>query len=129
MPRVHTDLSESEIEFLTERHLGTLTTLREDGTPHVVAIAFGYDHAEGRVLIISSDGTQKVRNVERNGRAVVCQVDGRRWLALEGNAGVEKSAAGVAEAVEAFEARYRPARENPNRVAIEIKVDRVLGRA
>lgn len=129
MPRIHTDLTETELDFLTERHLGTLTTLREDGTPHVVAIAFGYDHAGGRVLIISSNGTQKVRNVERSGRAVVAQVDGRRWLALEGEARVDKSPEGVAEAVGAFEARYRPARENPNRVGIEIQVDRVLGRA
>lgn len=129
MPRAHTDLTESEIEFLTERHLGTLTTLREDGTPHVVAIAFGYDHDRGRVLIISSDGTQKVRNIERNGRAAVAQVDGRRWLALEGDARVDKTTDGVAKAVEAFEARYRPASDNPNRVGIEIQVDRVLGRA
>lgn len=129
MPRSHIDLTESEIEFLTERHLGTLTTLRDDGTPHVVAIAFGYDHNRGRVLIISSDGTQKIRNIEGNGRAVVAQVDGRRWLALEGDARVDKSPERVAEAVEAFEARYRPARENPNRVGIEIQVDRVLGRA
>lgn len=129
MSRIHTDLTETELEFLTERHLGTLTTLREDGTPHVVAIAFGYEHPRGRVLIISSDRTQKVRNVERNGRAVVCQVDGRRWLALEGDAKVDTSPDGVAEAVDAFEARYRPARENPNRVAIEIDVDRILGSA
>jgi PPOX class probable F420-dependent enzyme len=129
MPRIHRDLTETELEFLAERHLGTLTTIREDGTPHVVAIAFGYEHARGRVLIISSDGTQKIRNIERNGRAAVAQVEGRRWLALEGDARVDKSPDGVAEAVGAFEARYRPARENPNRVAIEIKVDRILGRA
>ncbi len=129
MARSHTDLTESELDFLTERHLGTLTTLRADGSPHVVAIAFTYDHADGRVSIISSDGTQKVRNVERSGRAVVCQVDGRRWLALEGDAIVDKSPDGVAGAVEAFEVRYRPARENPERVAIELRVDRVLGRA
>lgn len=129
MARTHTDLTESEIEFLTERRLGTLTTIREDGTPHVVAIAFGYDHGQGRVRIISSDGTQKVRNIERNGRAAVAQVDGRRWLALEGDARVDKTPGGVAEAVEAFEARYRPASENPNRVGIEIQVDRILGRA
>lgn len=129
MARTHKDLTESELDFLTERHLGTLTTVRTDGTPHVVAIAFAYDHPQGRVQIISSDATQKVRNIETNGRAVVCQVDGRRWLALEGDASVDKSPDGVAGAVEAFEARYRPARENPTRVAIEIRVDRVLGKA
>jgi PPOX class probable F420-dependent enzyme len=129
MSRKIIDLSPDQVEFLTERHVGTLTTLRPDGTPHVVAIAFAYDRETGWVRIISSDGTQKVRNVERKGRAVVCQVDGPRWIALEGVARVNRESDGVATAVAAFETRYRPARENPNRVAIEIEVDRVLGRA
>lgn len=129
MPRTHLDLTEDELGFLAERHLGTLTTLRGDGSPHVVAIAFTYDEGAGLVRIISSDGTQKVRNVDRSKRAVVCQVDGPRWLSIEGKAMVNREPDGVQTAVEAFEARYRPARENPKRVAIEIQVNRVLGRA
>ena len=31
------------LDFLTERHLATLTTLRPDGTPHVVPVGFTYD--------------------------------------------------------------------------------------
>lgn len=103
--------------------------MRVDGTPHVVAIAFGYDQRSGVVRIITSDRTQKVRNVESNGMAVVCQVDGRRWLSMEGRARVRREPEVVDDAVSAFEARYRPARENPHRVAIEIVVDRVLGGA
>lgn len=129
MPRTLADLTESERAFLTERHLGTLTTLRADGSPHVVAIAFTYDHEFGLVRIISSEGTQKVRNVDRIQRAAVCQVDGPRWLSMEGAARVNREPDGVRIAVEAFESRYRPARENPRRVAIEMEVDRVLGRA
>ncbi len=129
MPRTHLDLTESELDFLTQRHLGTLTTLRSDGTPHVVAIAFTYEHATGMVRIITSDDTQKVRNIDLDRRAVVCQVDGRRWLTLEGKARVNREPEHVGEAVRAFETRYRPARENPNRVAIAIQVERVLGRA
>jgi hypothetical protein len=34
----------------------------------------------------------------------------------------------VQAAVQGFERRYRPAGENPRRVAIEITVERVLGR-
>lgn len=129
MSRDHSELTEAEIDFLTERHLGTLTTLRSDGSPHVVAIAFTYERDTGSVSIISSDRTQKVKNVEGAGRAVVCQVDGRRWLALEGSALVDRTPEGVGAAVAAFEGRYRPARENPSRVAIEINVDRILGSA
>ena len=129
MPRTVADLTEPELEFLTERHLASLTTLRADGSPHVVAIAFSYDRASGLVRIISSDDTQKVRNVERDPRAVVSQVDGPRWLTLEGSARVLRDEEGVRIAVTAFEARYRPVRENPQRVAIEIRVERVVGRA
>lgn len=119
----------AELAFLVERHIATLTTLRRNGHPHVVAIAFEFDPADGVVRIICNDGGQKVLNVERVGRAVVSQVDGPRWLTLEGAAIVTRDPDKVAVAVTAFERRYRPAAENPNRVAIEITVDRVLGRA
>ena len=59
----------------------------------------------------------------------VCQVDGRRWLTLEGTAVVRDDAASVADAVERYARRYRQPRENPARVVIEISVDRVLGNA
>jgi F420H(2)-dependent biliverdin reductase len=129
MPRGPADLTTSELDFLAERHLGTLTTLRPDGSPHVVAIAFGFDPADGVVRIITSEGSRKVRNADRSGRAAVCQVDGPRWLTLEGPVTVRRDGPAVASAVDGFERRYRPARENPSRVAIEIRVDRVLGRA
>ena len=129
MPRSTEHLTESEHEFLVESHLGTLTTMRADGTPHVVAIAFTYEAEDGTVSIICGDGTQKVRNIERTGRAAVCQLDGPRWLTLEGPAQVVRDAPGIAGAVSAFEARFRPARENPTRVAIRIEVDRILGGA
>jgi PPOX class probable F420-dependent enzyme len=120
-----TDLTHTELEFLREPHFGTLTTLRGDGTPHVTAIAFTYGH--GTVRIIASDATQKVRNIERTGYAAVCQVDGPRWLALEGPAVVRRDAEGIATAVDAFTEKFRPPRVNPKRIAIEIGVERVLG--
>ncbi|MFH2071620.1 MAG: TIGR03618 family F420-dependent PPOX class oxidoreductase [Actinomycetota bacterium] len=127
MARRAADLTGEEVAFLTERHLGTLTTLRADGTPHVVAIAFTVDLEAGVVRIITSDGGQKVRNIEGGGRAAVCQVDGPRWLTLEGPAVVTRDSERIGAAVTGFEARYHPARENPERVAIEITVRRVLG--
>ena len=129
MPRTVADLTEPEVEFLTERHLGTLTTIRPDGSPHVVAIAFVLDRVDGIVRIISSGDSQKVRNVESSERAAVCQVDGRRWLTLEGTVRIDRTSAGVDRAVAAFESRSRPTKPNPQRVAIEIAVDRVLGKA
>lgn len=114
-------------DFLRERHLGTLTTIRADGTPHVVAIAFTYLSDEGTVQIITNEGSQKVKNVERTGYAAVSQVDGRRWLTLEGPAVISRAPSAISKAVAAFESRYRPVSPNPTRVAIEIAVERLLG--
>lgn len=123
------ELTSAELDFLRERQLGALATLRADGSAHVVAIAFGYLPETATALVITSDRTQKVINLERDPRAALTQVDGRRWLSLEGRAVVSRDPDRVSLAVAAFEARYRPASVNPNRVAIELEVTRVLGRA
>jgi PPOX class probable F420-dependent enzyme len=118
------------LAFLAERHLATLTTLRPDGSPHVVPVGVTYDPATRIARVITSGGSAKVRHVRDGGRRVaVCQVDGRRWLTLEGTAVVRDDPAAVAEAVERYARRYRQPRENPARVAIEITVDRILGNA
>ena len=118
------------LEFWTERHLCTLTTLRADGSPHVVAVGATLDPATGLARVITSGASAKVRHVRAGrSRVAVCQVDGRRWLTLEGAATVRDDEASVADAVERYTARYRRPRENPARVVIEISVDRILGNA
>lgn len=124
------DLPEGVLTFLRERHLATLTTPRADGSPHVVPVGFAFDPGERVVRVISAGGSQKVANAERPGaRAAVCQVDGGRWLTLEGRVRVERSAADVARAEQAYADRYQQPRERDDRVAILIDVDRVMGRA
>lgn len=117
--------------FLAERHLATLTTLRPDGSPHVVAVGFTWDAEARLVRIITFAPSRKARNLRAapGGRAAVCQVDGGRWLTLEGPAEVTDDPARVAEAVRRYAERYRQPGEREDRVAIEIRVDRVLGRA
>ena len=115
--------------FLRDRHLATLTTLRADGSPHVVPVGFGYSPADRMVRIITVAGSQKAVNAERGGRAAVSQVDGGRWLTLEGDCRLVTDAAGVATAVAAYADRYQPPRDRVDRVAIEIRVDRMMGRS
>lgn len=117
------------LAFLTERHLATLTTLRRDGSPHVVAIGFTYAPDEQLVRVITFAPSVKARNAARGGRAAVCQVDGGRWLTLEGSVRVTSDAAAVATAVDRYASRYRTPGERADRVVIEIAVDRILGRA
>lgn len=121
-------VDDDALDFLTERHIGTLTTLRDDGTAHVVAIAFTWDPGPGVVRIITRAGSQKVLNVSRTGRAAVAQVDGPRWVSLEGPAVVTDRPDEVAEAVRRYAERYSQPSESPERVAIEISVERILGR-
>lgn len=122
-------------QFLTERHLASLTTLRMDGSPHVVAVGFTFDPEAGIARVITRDGSVKVRNTERarpDGtapRAALCQVDGRRWLTLEGPAVVSRDRGAIAEAERRYGLRYRAPRINPRRVVVTIAVDRMLGHA
>jgi PPOX class probable F420-dependent enzyme len=123
------ELPAEALEFLTERHLATLTTLRADGSPHVVAVGFTWDPAGGLVRVITSRTSIKARNAQRGGRAAVCQVEGRRWITLEGVVALLDAPEAVADAEGRYERRYRRPRPNPQRVVVTIAVDRVLGSA
>lgn len=124
-------LPEEALAFLSERHLATLTTLRPDGSPHVVAVGFTWDPDAGLARVITFAPSRKARNVVASpgSRAAVSQVDGGRWLTLEGPATVTDDPNRVAEGVRRYAERYRQPGERDDRVVIEIAVDRVLGRA
>ena len=117
-------LGQPGADFLAERHLATLSTVGPGGLVHVVAV--GFTLADGVVRVITSDGSQKVRNVERDPRATVAQVDGRRWLSLAGTAVVERDPAAVALAERLYAVRYRTPRVNPRRVVIRLTPERLL---
>ncbi|OEU86504.1 nitrilase [Streptomyces abyssalis] len=133
--------------FWQERRYATLTTLRPDGTPHVVPVSVTYEPGPGRepgtgtrggtgtgatARVVAGRGSKKVRNIEAAGsdgmRVSLCQFEGRRWSTLEGRARIRTDAAAVADAERRYEERYgRRPRPNPERVLIEIAVERTLG--
>ncbi|MER6313540.1 pyridoxamine 5'-phosphate oxidase family protein [Streptomyces sp. NPDC001581] len=141
------------LAFWRERHVCTLTTPRPDGTPHVVPVGVTYDPEAGLARVISNKHSKKVRNVlaaqaqapdatsdaasdaapgapAGGARVAVCQMEGRRWATLEGRAVVRTDEASVADAVARYAVRYgRTPSPNPDRVVIEITLDRAMGRA
>ncbi|MER6114702.1 TIGR03618 family F420-dependent PPOX class oxidoreductase [Streptomyces sp. A0642] len=122
------------LAFWRESHLCTLTTPRPDGTPHVVPVCVTYDPEAGLARIITNKGSRKVANILAAGpdgaRVAVCQVHRARWATLEGVARVRTEQDRVDEAVRRHMERYeRTPSPNPDRVAIEITLDRALGRA
>ncbi|WP_407838027.1 pyridoxamine 5'-phosphate oxidase family protein [Streptomyces sp. DSM 116496] len=125
------------LAFWRERHICTLTTHRPDGSPHVVPVGVTYDPEAGLARVISNKNSKKVRNVlasqggpEGGARVAVCQLEGRRWATLEGRAVVRDDEASVAEAVRRYAERYgRMPSPNPDRVVVEISLDRAMGRA
>ncbi len=108
------DLGPDLLAFLSERHLATLTTLRADGTPHVVPVGVTFDPVTRLARVITSGTSAKARHV-RDGRprVAVCQVEGRRWVTLEGEAVVRDDREAVAEAERRYAERYRPAPGQP----------------
>ena len=118
-------------EFWREYHLCTLTTLRRDGSPHVVPVGCTLDLDMATARIITSGTSRKVAHVRLGGddgvRVAVSQVDRARWSTLEGLAIVRDDPASVSDAEARYAARYRTPRENPRRVVLEITLTRVLG--
>ena len=125
------DLNEKAQSFLYERHLASLTLLRADGSPHVTAVGFTWDQETQLVRVITWAGSMKSRILEQSpgSRAVVCQIDGGRWLSLEGTASVTDDAERCREGTQRYSKRYRIPQERPDRTVIEISVDRILGYA
>jgi PPOX class probable F420-dependent enzyme len=114
--------------FLAEANVATLTTLRPDGSLHVVVVRFTWDGDAGLARVMTVAASRKARNLTANpgGRAALCQVAGFRWITIEGTATVSDDPRRVAEGVRRYARRYQsPPPNPPGRVVIEIAMDRV----
>ncbi|MEW2548656.1 TIGR03618 family F420-dependent PPOX class oxidoreductase [Streptomyces sp. NPDC047002] len=132
------DVRDPDPEFLAfwrEYHLCTLATRRPDGSPHLVPVGVTYDPGAGVARVITNKHSRKVANVlaaaedGRGARVAVCQVMKGRWATLEGRARIRTEPEVVADAVARYAERYgRTPAPNPDRVVIEIALDRAMGR-
>ena len=123
--------SSAFLQFWRERRLCTVTTLRPDGTPHVVPMGVVLDPDAGVAWAITSATSWKVRNIRAAGpqgaRFAACQVEGRHWSTLEGVVRVLDDEESVREAERRYAERYKVPRPNPERVALRVEITRVLG--
>ncbi len=118
-------------DFVGERHLASLTLVRSNGQPHTTPVGFTWDRDTASARIITWSGSVKARLLEE-GRlfASVCQVDGGRWLTIEGVARVTNDPGACADAITAYTDRYRPPKDRGDeRRVIVIEATRLLASA
>lgn len=106
-----------------------LASPRPDGSIHQVPVGATYDAERQLVRVITSGSSYKARNLRAHpgSRVAISQVEGRWWSTIEGPATVSDDPERVAEAVRRYAVRYRQPRPNPDRVVIEVAVQRILG--
>ena len=137
-----TELPPEALAFLTERHLATLSIPRRGRSPHVTPVGFTWDDDASIARVITFADAHKVKLIQNLtqkaegaeackavAQVALCQVDGGRWLALEGEARVHSEKSRCAEGVRRYAERYRPPKDRgDDRRVIEISVQRVSGR-
>ncbi len=69
------EMDENEIiDFLMEgTRTGKLSTVREDGHPHIAPILFVWN--EGKIIFCTMDGSVKAKNIRRNPQVSICVDD------------------------------------------------------
>jgi PPOX class probable F420-dependent enzyme len=80
-------LDDNAQKFLEQPYVGTVTTLREDGSPHSTIV--WVDVEDGKVSFNTATGRAKPRHLEHDPRAsllVVDPNDSYRWIAISGHA-------------------------------------------
>lgn len=133
-------------QFMADRHLATLSIPRPGQSPHVTPVGFTWDDEAGLARVITFADSRKVKLLEAQAqsdaqalseaqaqpepaRVSLCQVDGGRWLTLEGTAQVTADKARCDEGVRRYGQRYRPPKDRGElRRVIEIQVAAVKGR-
>lgn len=117
---------------MAERHLAALSVPRQgQRAPHVTPVGFTWDSEAVLARVITFAGAVKVRLIEEEGAMPVtlCQIDGGRWLSLEGTAAVTADPARCAEGLRRYAERYRPPGDRgADRRVIEVAVTRITGR-
>ena len=114
--------------FITDRYLAVLTLVRPNGQPHTTPGGFTWDQAAGLARVITWSGSMKSRLLEAGELAgTICQLDGGRWVTMEGPCSVTGEPGACADAMARYAARYtQPKDRGSERRVITMAVERIL---
>jgi PPOX class probable F420-dependent enzyme len=98
-------LTDEQRTFLEQPNYATVTTLREDGSPHTTVVWVDVD--DQGVLFNTATGRAKPRHIERDPRVSLTVVDptnGYRWISVDGRA--EMTPEGGDEGIDKLAKKY-----------------------
>lgn len=112
---------------MSERPLGVLATVGEDGTPHATPVEVVVLH--GKVHAWSRERSVKVQNVKRSGRAAMLVYKGNDFALVRGAARLIRARdAGYEEITRAFLTKYNREETYGNDVLVQVSPEHVVTR-
>jgi PPOX class probable F420-dependent enzyme len=99
------NLTQDQREFLEQPYYATVTTIREDGSPHTTVVWVDVD--EEGVMFNTATGRAKPRHLERDPRVSITVIDpsnGYRWISVDGQA--EITTEGADESIDKLAKKY-----------------------
>jgi PPOX class probable F420-dependent enzyme len=127
--------AEAARAFLGKQHRAVLATARADGTPQLSPVLATVDR-DGRVIVSTTEGSVKVRNLRRNPHAALCVLnDGffGDWTQVEGEVEIVPLPEAMDGLVDYYRRvagehsdwdDYRAAMERERRVLLRIRIQR-----
>jgi PPOX class probable F420-dependent enzyme len=116
-------LTEEAAKLFTDPNLGTIATIRPDGSPHVTPVWIDWDGEH--VLVNTARGRAKERHLRRDPRATVLVVSPANVYAYVEVSGPAKlTEDGAAEHIQELSQRYRgvPFQKRPGEVRVIVRI-------
>ena len=123
------NLPKSIEEFLSTRAFGSLNSIDKTNNLHTAVVGFHFDKNKKIIRIISQKKSIKVKNIIQNNNVALSQIRDNKWLSFIGTATIKYDQESIKLATNAYTLRYEKPSENPDRIAIEISVKKILGNA
>jgi general stress protein 26 len=123
------NLPDSIEDFLSTRAFGALNSIDDTENIHTAVVGFHFDMTKNTIRIISQKNSKKVKNITQNNNVSLSQIRENKWLSFIGTATIKYDEESIKHATDAYTVRYEKPSENPDRVAIEISVKKILGNA